>query len=89
MKALGGERKYSSYSLSTSALDGSEWLASRSGRALAPQKEAAVPIVQEAGHRGYRKNPFASAGDRISLDRSKVEERIFMKKLRTWRAVES
>jgi hypothetical protein len=33
-----GERRYSSYSLSTSALDGGEWSASRSGHALAPGK---------------------------------------------------
>jgi hypothetical protein len=35
MKALGGE-KYSSYSFTTSALDGGEWSASRSGRAFTP-----------------------------------------------------
>jgi hypothetical protein len=29
-----GERRYSSYSFLTSALDGSEWSASRPGRAL-------------------------------------------------------
>jgi len=54
-KALGGE-EYSSYSFSTSALDGGEWSASRPGRALAPGKGPPVPIVQEAGwarrHRG-------------------------------------
>jgi hypothetical protein len=33
-----GERRYGSYSFSTSALDGSEWSASRTGRALAPGK---------------------------------------------------
>jgi hypothetical protein len=48
MKALGGE-EYSSYSFSTSALDGGEWSASRPGRALAPGKGLPVPIVQEAG----------------------------------------
>jgi hypothetical protein len=31
-----GERRYRSYSYSTSALDGGEWSASRPGRALAP-----------------------------------------------------
>jgi hypothetical protein len=31
-----GERKYSSYSFSTSALDGGEWSASRPGRAFPP-----------------------------------------------------
>jgi hypothetical protein len=34
-KALGGERRYSSYSFSTSTLDGGEWSASRPGLALA------------------------------------------------------
>jgi hypothetical protein len=34
MEALGGERRYSSYSFSTSALDGGEWSASRPGRAF-------------------------------------------------------
>jgi hypothetical protein len=43
------ERRYNSYSVSTSALDGSEWSASRPGRALAPGKGSLVPIVQEAG----------------------------------------
>jgi hypothetical protein len=38
MKALGGERKYSSYSFSTSALDGGEWSAPGPGRALGPGK---------------------------------------------------
>jgi hypothetical protein len=35
--------------LNHSALDGSEWLPSRSGRALAPKKGSPVPIGQEAG----------------------------------------
>jgi hypothetical protein len=45
-----GER-YSSYSFSTSALDGGEWSTSRPGRALYPGKGPPVPIVrvQEAG----------------------------------------
>jgi hypothetical protein len=43
------ERRYSTYSLSTSVLDGSEWSASRPGRAIAPGKGPTVPIVQEAG----------------------------------------
>jgi hypothetical protein len=50
MEALGGgERRYSSYSFLTSALDGGEWSASRLGRALPPGKGPPVPIVQEAG----------------------------------------
>jgi hypothetical protein len=44
-----GERRYSSYSYSTSALDGGEWSASRPGRAWAPGKGPPVPTVQEAG----------------------------------------
>jgi hypothetical protein len=41
--------EYSSYSFTTSALDGVEWSASRRGRALPPGKGPTVPIVQEAG----------------------------------------
>jgi hypothetical protein len=44
-----GERRYSSYSFTTSALDGGEWSASRPGRALPPGKGSPVPIEQEAG----------------------------------------
>jgi hypothetical protein len=33
-----GERRYSSYSFSTPALDGGEWSTSRPGRALAPEE---------------------------------------------------
>jgi hypothetical protein len=49
MEALGGESRYSSYSFTTSALDGGEWSASGPGRALPPGKGPPVPIVQEAG----------------------------------------
>jgi hypothetical protein len=42
-----GERRYSFYSFSTSALDGGEWSTSRPCRAFAPGKWRAVPIVQE------------------------------------------
>jgi hypothetical protein len=48
MKAL-VERRYSSYSFSTSALDGGELSASRLGLTLPPGKGTPVPIVQEAG----------------------------------------
>jgi hypothetical protein len=44
-----GERRYSSYSFSTSALDGGEWSASHPGHALPPGKGPPVPIVQESG----------------------------------------
>jgi hypothetical protein len=43
------ERGYSSYSFSTSALDGDEWSASRPGRALPLGKGPSLPNVQEAG----------------------------------------
>jgi hypothetical protein len=40
-----GDRRYSSYSVLTSALEGGEWSASRPGSALPPGKEPPVPIV--------------------------------------------
>jgi hypothetical protein len=40
-----GERRYSSYSFITSALEAGEWSASRPGRALPPWKEPPVPIL--------------------------------------------
>jgi hypothetical protein len=65
------ERRYSSYSFSTWALDGGEWSASRPGRALAPGKGTPVPIVQEAGWapepvwtQRLEEKFFASAGNR-------------------------
>jgi hypothetical protein len=66
-----GDRRYSSYSFLTSALEGGEWSASRPGRALPPEKEPPVPVVQEAGwapepvwaQRGEEKSS-ASVGDR-------------------------
>jgi hypothetical protein len=39
-----GERRYSSYSFLTSALDGGEWSASRLGRALPPGKNPRYPL---------------------------------------------
>jgi hypothetical protein len=77
MEALGGERRYSSYLFTTSALDGGEWSASRPGRALLPGKGPPVPIVQEAGWapepvwtERLEEKSFASAGDRTSIARS-------------------
>jgi hypothetical protein len=52
----GGERKYSSYSYLASALDGSEWSASRPGRALPPGKGHPVPIGYEAGGGGQSRS---------------------------------
>jgi hypothetical protein len=43
-----GERMYSSYSFTTSALYGGEWSESRPGRALHPSR-LRVPIAQDAG----------------------------------------
>jgi hypothetical protein len=48
MEAL-GERRYSSYSFLTSALDGGEWSASLPGRVFAPGEGLPVPVEQEAG----------------------------------------
>jgi hypothetical protein len=69
--------RYSSCSLSTSALDGGEWSASRPGPALAPGKGPPVPIVQEAGWapepvwtQRLEEKSFALAGDRTSIARS-------------------
>jgi hypothetical protein len=77
MEALGGERRYSSYSFSTSALDGGEWSASRPGRALPPEKGPPVPSVQEAGWapepvwtQRIEEKSFAPAGDRTPIARS-------------------
>jgi hypothetical protein len=43
------DRRYSSYSLSTSVPDEAEWSASLTGSALPLGKEPPVPILQEAG----------------------------------------
>jgi hypothetical protein len=40
---------YSSYTFSTSALDGGEWSALRSDRVFSPGEWTPLPIVQEAG----------------------------------------
>jgi hypothetical protein len=65
-----GDRRYSSYSFLTSALEGGEWSASRPGRALLPGKEPSVPIVQEAGWapepvwtQRLEEKSYASVGD--------------------------
>jgi hypothetical protein len=74
-----GERRYSSYSILTSALDGGEGSASRPGRALPPEKGPPVPIVQEARwapepvwtHRLGEKSS-APVGDRTPIVQSVV-----------------
>jgi hypothetical protein len=72
-----GESRYSSYSFTTSALDGGEWSASRPGRAVPPGKGPPVPIVQEAGWalepvwtKRIEEKSFAPAGDRTPIARS-------------------
>jgi hypothetical protein len=54
-----GERMYSSYSFTTSALDRGEWSASRPRRAIAPWKDPRYPLYRRlcgpqsrSGHRG-------------------------------------
>jgi hypothetical protein len=73
MEALGGE-EYSSYSFTTSALDGGEWSASLPGRALPPGKGPPVHIVQDAGWASelvwtqrIEEKSFAPAGDRTPV----------------------
>jgi hypothetical protein len=74
-----GERKYSSYSFLTSALNGGEWSASRPGRALPPGKGPPVPIGQEAGWapepvwtQGLEEKSSAPVGDRTLVVQSVV-----------------
>jgi hypothetical protein len=77
MKALWGERRYSSYSFTTSALDRGEWSASRPGRAFTPGERTPVPTVQEAGWapepvwtQRIGEKSFAAAEDRTPIARS-------------------
>jgi hypothetical protein len=72
-----GERRYRSYSFTTSALDGGEWSASRPGRSLPPGKGPLVPIVEEAGWapepvwtQMIEEKSFALARDRTPIARS-------------------
>jgi hypothetical protein len=44
-----GDRRYSSYSILTSALEEGEWSASRPGRALPPRKGPPVRTLQKTG----------------------------------------
>jgi hypothetical protein len=66
-----GERRYSSYSYLTSALDGGEWSVSRPSCALPLGKGPPVPIEQEAGRapepvwtQRLEETSSASVGDR-------------------------
>jgi hypothetical protein len=72
-----GSSLYSSYSFSTSAVDGDELSASRPGRALALRKGPSVPIVQEAGWarepvwtQRQQEKSFHLCRDRTSIARS-------------------
>jgi hypothetical protein len=72
-----GERMYSSYSFTASALDGGAWSASRPARALPLGKGPPVPIGQEAGWAPepvwiQRLEEKSSAGDRTPIVRSVV-----------------
>jgi hypothetical protein len=70
MEALGGERRYSSYSFTTSALDGGEWPASRPDSALPRGKDPRNPLYRTSEpvwtHRLEEKS-CASAGDRTPI----------------------
>jgi hypothetical protein len=64
-----GERRHSSYSFLTSALDRGEWSASRPAGALPRDKDTQYPLYRRmggpqcrSGHRGYRKNPSPLPG---------------------------
>jgi hypothetical protein len=69
------EKMYSSYSFTTSALDGGEWSASRPGRTLPLERGPPVPIVQEAEwapepvwtQKLEENKSLASARDRTSI----------------------
>jgi hypothetical protein len=73
-RRLEGEEVYSSRSLSTSALDGGEWSASRPGRLLPPGKGPPVSIGQETGWapepvwtQRLEEKSSASVGDRTPV----------------------
>jgi hypothetical protein len=72
-----GERRYSSYLLTTSVLGGGEWSTSRLGRALSLGKGPPVPVGQEAGWapdpvwtQRLEKDSLACSGDRTSVVQS-------------------
>jgi hypothetical protein len=85
MEALGGERRYSSYSITTSALDGVS--GQRAPAALYPRYPLYTRLggpQSRSGHRGYRKNPFASAGDRNSVVQSVGRGLAFVRDFLWW-----
>jgi hypothetical protein len=64
-----GERRYSSYSFTTSALDGAEWSASRPGRALPPGKGPPVYTQCTGGWVGPRAGLDTEASGKILCPR--------------------
>jgi hypothetical protein len=72
------ERKYSSYSFLTSALNGGEWSASRPGRALPAGNDSRSHWIEgwvglRAGlTQGLKERSFVSAGDRTPVVHSVV-----------------
>jgi hypothetical protein len=79
MQSHRGDRKYSSYSFLTSALDGDEWSATRPVGALPPWQAPPVPIGQETRWASVlvwtqtlQEKSFASAGDRTPVVQSVV-----------------
>jgi hypothetical protein len=76
MEAFGG-RRYSSYSFTTSAVNGVSGQRLATAALLLPGKGPPVPIVQEAGWalepvwtQRLEEKSFASAGDRTQIARS-------------------
>jgi hypothetical protein len=71
------ERRYSSYSFSTSVLDGMSGQRHAPEAFYAREKDHQYPLYRRmggpqsrSGYRGYRKIAFVSAGDRTSMARS-------------------
>jgi hypothetical protein len=69
----GGERRCSSYSFLTSAVDGSEWSASRLGRVLAPGKDTHIRWIR--GWVGPRAGRNAEARRKVILSLPRIEHR--------------
>jgi hypothetical protein len=79
MVALGGDRRYSSYSFLTMALDGDEWLASRLGRAFPWGKDPWYPLYRTLV--GLRASLDTEVGGKIlcpSGDRTPVVQSMFV-----------
>jgi hypothetical protein len=89
MEALGGERRYSSYSFTTSALDGVSGQLHAPAALLPPGKGSTVPIVQEAGWapepvwiQRLQEKSFVPAGDRTPIALSSMEKKVRVTNLR-------